>query len=148
MYCAPIALYQKRPRVHKIVCPRFWGRKWLRQFYGRLGFFCALSAGKPPCPQIPSFFGGRGLFWVFARGSASFICMGGGILLIYPIESSNRITIFMSCTPIVLYTPDLKRGRIASPCLVSRTGIAGQAALRKVALSPASDSYSHTKTSV
>ena len=27
----------------------FWGRKWLRQFYGRLEK-CVLSAGKPPCP--------------------------------------------------------------------------------------------------
>ena len=27
---------QKNPRVCKIFRPQFWGRKWLRQFYGRL----------------------------------------------------------------------------------------------------------------
>ena len=29
-------LNQKNPRVRKNVCPQFWRRKWLRQFYGRL----------------------------------------------------------------------------------------------------------------
>ena len=27
---------QKKPRVRKIGCPQFWGRKWLHPFYGRL----------------------------------------------------------------------------------------------------------------
>ena len=40
---------QKNPRVRKIFRPRFWGRKWRRQFYGhpeKTHSFCR----KTPCP--------------------------------------------------------------------------------------------------
>ena len=52
---------QKNPRVRKIFCPQFWGRKWLRQFYGRLEK-CVLSAGKPM--SIKFLLLGGGVFWV------------------------------------------------------------------------------------
>ena len=48
---------QKSPRDRKIFCPQFWGRKWLRQFYGRLEK-CVLSAGKTHVRKIPPFMGG------------------------------------------------------------------------------------------
>ena len=56
-------------------CPQFWGRKWARQFYGRLEK-CVLSAGKKThvhkTPRFRFFFGGGG-------GSADFIFMGARI---------------------------------------------------------------------
>ena len=52
-----IAINQKNPRVRKFFCPQFWGRKWLRQFYGRLEK-CVLSAGKNHVRKIPPFRGG------------------------------------------------------------------------------------------
>ena len=48
---------QKNPRVRKMFCPQFWGRKWLRQFYGRLEER-VLSAGKTHVHKIPPFRGG------------------------------------------------------------------------------------------
>ena len=61
-------------------CPQFWGRKWLRQFYGHLEK-CALSAGKTHAHKIPPFWGG--VFWVLGGGggSADSIFMGAGIFL-------------------------------------------------------------------
>ena len=41
----PIFRRKKKPRIHKIDCPQFRGRKWLRQFYGQLEF-CVVSAGE------------------------------------------------------------------------------------------------------
>ena len=40
---------QKKRSVHKISTRYFWGRKWLRQFYGRLSFFGSIC-WKTPCP--------------------------------------------------------------------------------------------------
>ena len=57
-------------------CPQFWGRKWVRQFYGRLEK-CVLSAGKNHVHKIPRFrggsilgFGGGGvpILFLWARG--------------------------------------------------------------------------------
>ena len=31
----PPRYIQKNPRIRKMFCPQFWGRKWVRQFYGR-----------------------------------------------------------------------------------------------------------------
>ena len=59
-------LNQKKPRVRKMFCPQFWGRKWLCQFYGRLEK-CVHSAGKNHAHKIPRFRGG-GVFWVFWGG--------------------------------------------------------------------------------
>ena len=50
----------------KFVCPQFWGRRWVRQFYGRLEK-CVLSAGKTHVHKIPRFREG-GVFWVFGGG--------------------------------------------------------------------------------
>ena len=52
--------YLKNPRVRKISCPQFWGRKWLRQFYGyveKLRSFCK----KTHVHKIPRFRGGGGI---------------------------------------------------------------------------------------
>ena len=77
---------QKNPRVRKIICPQFWGRKWLRQFYGRLEklrSFCRktsmpikflglgggiLDFGGEGVPIL--FLWARGFFWFFG-GSAN-----------------------------------------------------------------------------
>ena len=61
-------------------CPQFWGRKWVRQFYGRLEK-CVLSAGTTHVHKIPRFRGGA--FWVLGGGglSADFIFMGARIFL-------------------------------------------------------------------
>ena len=39
----PDCFKPKNPRVRKIVCPLFWGQKWVRQFYGRLEFVLSFS---------------------------------------------------------------------------------------------------------
>ena len=46
--------------------PQFWGRKWVRQFYGRLEK-CVLSAGKPMSIKF-LVLGGGGIFGVFFWG--------------------------------------------------------------------------------
>ena len=59
-------------------CPQFWGRKWLRQFYGHLEkmpSFCR----KTRVRKIPRFRGGY--FGFGGGGSADFIFMGAGIFL-------------------------------------------------------------------
>ena len=56
--------------------PQFWGRKWLRQFYGRLEK-CVLSAGKIHAHKIPCFRGG-GIWGFGGEGSADFILWAGG----------------------------------------------------------------------
>ena len=54
-------VFQKNPRVRKIQCPQFWGRKWLRQFFfGHLEK--KLSFCRKTCVRkIPPFKGGGGL---------------------------------------------------------------------------------------
>ena len=58
---------QKNPRVRKIFCPQFWGRKWVRQFYGRLEYLLSFCRKKLHVHKIPRFRGG-GVFWVFFWG--------------------------------------------------------------------------------
>ena len=68
----------KNPRVRKTVCPQLWGRKWLRQFYGRLEK-CVLSAGKTHVHKIPPFLGGGGgapILFLWARGFFFLILVG------------------------------------------------------------------------
>ena len=57
--------YQKNPRVRNIFCLQFWGRKWLRQFYGRLEK-CVRSAGK--AMSIKFLVLGGGVIWVWGGG--------------------------------------------------------------------------------
>ena len=71
---------QKNPRVRKIFCPQFWGRKWLRQFYGRLEK-CILSAGKSHVHKIPRFRGGGGNVWVLGREVPILFFMGARVFL-------------------------------------------------------------------
>ena len=72
---------QKNPRVRKIFCPQFRGRKWLRQFYGHLEK-CVLSAGKALSIKF-RVLGGGGVFWVFGGGGGEcrFFFMGARIFL-------------------------------------------------------------------
>ena len=79
--CIPNPFCHKNPCVRKIVCPQFWGRKWLRQFCGRLEK-CVLSAGKTHVHKVPPFRGG------FGGGSADFIFMGARIFLILVPEEA------------------------------------------------------------
>ena len=53
--------------------PRFWGWKWLRQFYGRLGFFGSFCWKKPHAHK-----GGGFLGFLERGGSANFIFMRTG----------------------------------------------------------------------
>ena len=64
--CALFSHFQKNPRVRKIFCPQFWGRTWLREFYGRLEK-CVLSAGKPMSIKFVVL-GGGGFFLGFGGG--------------------------------------------------------------------------------
>ena len=69
---------QKNPRVRKIWCPQFWGRKWLRQFYGHLenAFFLQ----EKPMSIKFLILGGGGYFGFWGGGGgADFIFMGAGI---------------------------------------------------------------------
>ena len=72
--CKNRMLIIKNPRVRKI-CPQFWGRKWLRQFYGRLQK-CALSAGKAHVHKIPPFRGGGILGFGGGGGECRFYFYG------------------------------------------------------------------------
>ena len=65
---------QKNPRVRKIFCPQFWGRKLLRQFYGRQKK-CALSAGKTMSIQF-RVLGEGGEFGVLGWGECRFYFNG------------------------------------------------------------------------
>ena len=58
--------------------PQFWGRKRLRQFYGRLEK-CVRSAGKTLSIKFRVL--GGGVFWVWGGGGADFIFMGARIFL-------------------------------------------------------------------
>ena len=71
------------------------GRRWLRQFHGRLEF-CFLSVGNLHVHQIPCFRGG-GVFWVFGGegGGADFIFMGAGISL-----TNNSTTLDKNLAPM------------------------------------------------
>ena len=54
------------------VCPQFWGRKWLHQFYGRLEkmrLFCR----KNHVREIPRFFWGGGGYFGFFGGGVSIL---------------------------------------------------------------------------
>ena len=60
--------------------PVILGRKWLRQFHGRLAFLASFCKENPHAHKNPPF---RGGFWGFLEGgggSANFIFMGVGIL--------------------------------------------------------------------
>ena len=63
--------------------PQFWGRKWLRQFYGRLVFFGSFC-WRNPMPIKFLVLGGQG-FWGAGGvgGSGNYIFMGAGI---FPTE--------------------------------------------------------------
>ena len=64
--CMEIVLVRKNPRVRKIFCPRFWGGRRLRQFYGHLQkmrSFCR----KNPMP-IKFLVWGGGIFGFWGRG--------------------------------------------------------------------------------
>ena len=65
----------------KFLCPQFWGRKWLRQFYGHLEK-CVLSAGKAPVHKISRFRGG-GVFRVLSGPEKGVITKG-----VFSLETS------------------------------------------------------------
>ena len=58
----------------KVVSPQFWGRKWVRQFYGRLEK-CVLSAEKTHVHKIPRF-GGGGILGLAGGGECPFYFYG------------------------------------------------------------------------
>ena len=65
-------LSQKNPRVRKNSCPQFWGRKWLRQFYGRLEFLRSLC--RKTSMSIKFLF-----FW----GWGGILGLGGGVPILF-----------------------------------------------------------------
>ena len=69
-----LAWYQKNPRVHHFLCPQFWGRKWLRRFYGhleKLRSFCRKTA-----MPIKFLVLGGGVFGFFFGGVCRFYFYG------------------------------------------------------------------------
>ena len=75
-------LHQKKPNVRNSA-PRFHGRKWLRQFYERLGFWGSFCWKISILPLKVLVLGGgprfRGVFFL-GGGAANSIFMGAGIL--------------------------------------------------------------------
>ena len=103
-----VSNFQKNPRVRKNSCPQFWGRRWLRQFYGHLEktpSFCR----KTYVYKIPRF--GGGVFWVWGGGgSADFIFMGARIFLKFKVSReclrSVWSTFFLTLRGQFLDTPE------------------------------------------
>ena len=60
-----IALCQNNPCVRKIFRPQFWGRKWVRQFYGHLEFL--LSFCRKTSMSIKFLRCKEGVFWAFGE---------------------------------------------------------------------------------
>ena len=82
LFFAPFcALLLRKSSCPQNSCPQFWGRKWLRQSYGRLEFLRSFCRKTLHVHKIPRFRGG-GVFWVGGAGSADFIFVGAGIFLI------------------------------------------------------------------
>ena len=54
--------FQKNPHIRKMFCPQFWGRKWLRQFYGHLEQNAFFMQEKPMSIKF-LLLGGGGGFW-------------------------------------------------------------------------------------
>ena len=72
---------QKKPRVHKISCPRFWGWKWLRQFCGHLEKTRS-SCRRTYVHKIFLVLGGGGYFgFFFGGGECRFYFYGRGDFL-------------------------------------------------------------------
>ena len=76
---------QQTPHVRKILRPQFQGREWLRQVYGRLGFF-PFFCWETSMPMKFLVLGAGGLFGFFGGvggggWSANSIFMGVGIFL-------------------------------------------------------------------
>ena len=75
------AFLRKKPSCPQNFCPQFWGRKWVRQFYGRLEFllsFCRKTSTSIKSlvlggGGIVGFFGGggEGRLYFFGRGDFS-----------------------------------------------------------------------------
>ena len=83
------AYTQKNPRVHKIFCPQFWGRKWLCQFYGRLEklrSFCRKTA-----MPIKFFVLGE-VFWFWGGGEVRVWGGGGKFAPKFGSEKVSRYT--------------------------------------------------------
>ena len=74
-------------RVRTIFCSQFWGRQWLRQFYGRLEK-CVLSARKTHAHKIPRFRGGGGILGF----------KGGGWFYFYGREDFSDLQTFQELT--------------------------------------------------
>ena len=70
--------FHKNPHVRKI-SPVILGRKWLRQFYGRLAFWGSFCWKTPMPIKFLLFGGGVVVFLEGGGGSANFIFMGVGI---------------------------------------------------------------------
>ena len=68
-------LHVKNPRVRKMFCPQFWGRKWLCQFYGRLEK-CALFLQEKPMSIKFLVLGGGGYFGFWGGGKCRFYFYG------------------------------------------------------------------------
>ena len=77
----------------KFFCPQFWGRKWLRQFYGRLEK-CTLSAGKTQVHKIPRFGGGGVLGFGGAGGECRFYFYGREDFSDFLLMVEDRFVLF------------------------------------------------------
>ena len=83
-------------------CPQFWGRKWLRQFYGRLKklrSFCRKTS-----MPIKFLVLGEGILDFFWGGECRFIFMGARIFLKnlfseFPCISGNPCCLLLQGTP-------------------------------------------------
>ena len=97
----------QNPRVRKMFCPQFWGRKWLRQFHGRLENALFLQK-KAHVHKIPHFGGGGGVFVFFLGGGGDSIFMGARILL----SKDSKVTFgAQKVTFLVTFESVYKKGK-------------------------------------
>ena len=74
------SISEKKPHLCKPFRLQFYGRKWLHQFYGRLGFFGSFCRNLH-AHEIPRFAGGYFGFWWGRGEGANFILWARGIFL-------------------------------------------------------------------
>ena len=76
-------------------CPQVWGRKWLRQFYGRLEKMCSFCRKKTHAHKIPRCWGGGGILGFFfgggGGGSADFILWARGFFSGTKIQPKEEV---------------------------------------------------------
>ena len=93
-----MAVSQRKSLMPLIFRPQFWGRKWLRQFYGRLAFFGSFCRNTPMPIKFLFLGGGGGVlgflcqFYFYGRGD--FLNRGKNRIVSYLLYAKIKGVIF------------------------------------------------------